>query len=45
MSVLTFVGSGLLQQDDSYSLQVVTHTIRAIVPAIVQVYTVYTHVG
>ena len=37
MSIFTFVGGGLLQQDDNYSLQVITTTVQTIIPAILQV--------
>ncbi len=40
MSVFTFVGSGLLAQDDSHSLHVITHTITTIIPALLQVFQV-----
>ncbi len=37
MSIFTFVGGGLLQQDDNYSLQIITTTLQTIVPALLQV--------
>ena len=37
MSIFTFVGGGLLQQDDNYSLQVITTTVQTIIPALLQV--------
>ena len=37
MSIFTFVGGGLLQQDDSYSLQVITTAVQTIIPALLQV--------
>ncbi len=37
MSIFTFVGGGLLQQDDNYSLQVITNTLQTIIPALLQV--------
>ena len=37
MLIFTFVGSGLLRQDDSHSFQVITHTITTVIPALIQV--------
>ena len=37
MLIFTFVGSGLLQQDDEHSFHIITHTIQTIIPAILKV--------
>ena len=37
MSIFTFMGTNLLQQDDSYSFHVITMTMRTIIPALIKV--------
>ena len=37
MSIFTFMGDSLLQQDDSHTFQVITSTLNTLIPAIVQV--------
>ena len=36
MSIFTFMGSNLMQQDDAYSLQIISHTTESLIPALVQ---------
>ena len=37
MSIFTFMGDHLLQQDDSHTFQVITNTLNTLIPAIIQV--------
>lgn len=36
MSIFTFMGSHMLRQDDSYSLQVITKTMRVVIPVLTE---------
>jgi len=36
MSIFTFMGSTILRRDDSYSFQIITQTIKTIIPALMQ---------
>ena len=37
MSIFTFMGSCMLQQDDAYSFQLITKTLDTIIPALIKV--------
>ncbi|XP_014661393.1 PREDICTED: HEAT repeat-containing protein 1-like [Priapulus caudatus] len=36
MSIFTFMGANLLRQDDSYSFQVISNTVKTVIPAMVK---------
>lgn len=45
MSIFTFMGANVMRLDDTYSFQVINKTVKMVIPALIQVSSLFTILG